>query len=315
MARPKWSWATMRPGRQDPAQERNRAGWHWGSSGPRSPALISSRRHRPARSLRTFQPSQGRRWRIPVPAPASSALAPWDSSSEWNSGSSEADGRFCFVPGTTRDLEDDQEEERVDVVTEEAALKNILEQLPGQEKDEAQQLMFLHAIHPACLAAQQRGQDTLETHCCKAAVEERIVELIEELPDDSPPGAVLSNSLIAVGNLSTMTPTLEPALETHLLRAALHAVFTLGTEKDTTQVQDLHRVLPDVLDAMLGNPLAKSPDTNRLHYTLENSSEFLRMAHHVAQLALFVGDPAKDITQQAREAVYRLYQLLLHQRD
>ncbi|XP_074985182.1 uncharacterized protein LOC142072428 [Caretta caretta] len=235
-------------------------------------------------------------------------------SSEWDSASSEADGRFCFVPGTTRDLEDDQEEERVDVVTEEAALKNILEQLPGQEKDEAQQLMFLHAIHPACLAAQQRGQDTLETHCCKAAVEERIVELIEELPDDSPPGAVLSNSLIAVGNLSTMTPTLEPALETHLLRAALHAVFTLGTEKDTTQVQDLHRVLPDVLDAMLGNPLAKSPDTNRLHYILENSSEFLRMAHHVAQLALFVGDPAKDITQQAREAVYRLYQLLLHQR-
>ncbi|XP_043404353.1 uncharacterized protein LOC122466163 [Chelonia mydas] len=170
---------------------------------------------------------------------------------------------------TTRDLEDDEEEERVDVLTEEAALKNILEQLQGQEKDEAQQLMFLHTINPACLAAQQRGQDTLEPHCCKAAVVERIVELIEELPDDSPPGAVLANSLIAVGNLSTMTPALEPELETHLLRAALHAVFTLGTEKDTAQVQDLHRVLPDLLDAMLGNPLAESPDTNRLHYILE----------------------------------------------
>ncbi|KAG6939861.1 hypothetical protein G0U57_021844, partial [Chelydra serpentina] len=97
--------------------------------------------------------------------------------------------------------------------------------------------MFLRAIHPACLAAQQRGQDTLEPHCCEAAVVERIVELIEELPDDSPPGAVLASSLIAVGNLSTMTPALEPELQTHLLRAALHAVFTLGTEKDTTQVQ------------------------------------------------------------------------------
>ncbi|KAG6922097.1 hypothetical protein G0U57_003898, partial [Chelydra serpentina] len=126
--------------------------------------------------------------------------------------------------------------------------------------DEAQQLAFLHAIFPACLAARQRGQDSLEPHCCKAAMVERIVELTGELPEDSQPGSVLANSLIAVGNLSTMTPALEPELQTHLLRAALHAVFTLGMEKDTTQVQDLHRVLPDLLDAMLGNLLAESPD-------------------------------------------------------
>ncbi|CAM2111173.1 unnamed protein product [Caretta caretta] len=197
------------------------------------------------------------------------------------------------------DSEDD-EEEQVDVATEEAALKNIQEQLQGREK-----------------------------------------ELIEELPDNSPPGAILANSLIAVGNLSTMTPALEPDLETYLLRAALHAVFTVGTEKDTTQVQDLHRVLPDLLDAMLGNLLAEALDTGRLHYILEhinywivsrvsqerarairsstlpefdNSAEFPRMGHHVAQLALFIGDPAKDISRQAREGVYLLYQLLLHQR-
>ncbi|XP_074983181.1 maestro heat-like repeat-containing protein family member 7 isoform X3 [Caretta caretta] len=200
----------------------------------------------------------------------------------------------------SRDSEDD-EEEQVDVATEEAALKNIQEQLQGREK-----------------------------------------ELIEELPDNSPPGAILANSLIAVGNLSTMTPALEPDLETYLLRAALHAVFTLGTEKDTTQVQDLHRVLPDLLDAMLGNLLAEALDTGRLHYILEhinywivsrvsqerarairsstlpefdNSAEFPRMGHHVAQLALFIGDPAKDISRQAREGVYLLYQLLLHQRS
>ncbi|CAM2105973.1 unnamed protein product [Caretta caretta] len=75
-------------------------------------------------------------------------------------------------------------------------------------QDEAQQLMFLHAIHPACLAAQQRGQDTLEPQCCKTAVVERIV--------------------------------------------------------------DLHRVLSELLDAMLGNLLAESPDTARLHYILEH---------------------------------------------
>ncbi|XP_043372052.1 maestro heat-like repeat-containing protein family member 7 [Dermochelys coriacea] len=251
--------------------------------------------------------------------------------------------------GTARDAEDEEEEDWVDVVKEEAALKNIQEQLQGREKDEVQQLLFLQAIHPASLAAQQRGQDTLEPHCCKAAVVERIVELNEERHDDNPPGAVLANSLIAVGNLRTMTPTLEPELESHIVQAALYAVFTLGTEKTTTQVQDLHRVLPDLLDAMLGNLLAESPDTNRLYYILEhincwilsrvsqersrairsstallrstitlpefdNSAQFPRMGHHVAQLALFVGDPAKDISCQAREGVYWLYQLLLHQR-
>ncbi|XP_037769249.1 maestro heat-like repeat-containing protein family member 1 isoform X3 [Chelonia mydas] len=146
-----------------------------------------------------------------------------------------------------------------------------------------------------------------------------------------------------------MKPALEPALETHLLRAALHSVFTLGTEKDTTDIQALHKVIPEVLDAMLGNLLAESPDTDRLHFILEHvnlwvvsrvsqerarairsstallrytvtlpefdiSAEFPRMGHHVAQLALFVSDPDKDISRQAREGTYRLYQLLLQQR-
>ncbi|XP_030416822.1 maestro heat-like repeat family member 5 [Gopherus evgoodei] len=44
------------------------------------------------------------------------------------------------------------------------------------------------------------------------------------------------------------------------------------------------------------------------------SAEFPRMGHHVAQLALFVSDPDKDISRQAREGTYRLYQLLLQQR-
>ncbi|XP_043384428.1 maestro heat-like repeat family member 5 [Chelonia mydas] len=174
-------------------------------------------------------------------------------------------------------------------------------------------------------------------------------ELIEELPDDSSPSAILAHSLAAVGYLCTMKPALEPALETHLLRAALHSVFTLGTEKDTTGIQALHKVIPEVLDAMLGNLLAESPDTDRLHFILEHvnlwvvsrvsqerarairsstallrytvtlpefdiSAEFPRMGHHVAQLALFVSDPDKDISRQAREGTYRLYQLLLQQR-
>ncbi|XP_074925089.1 protein MROH8-like [Chelonoidis abingdonii] len=38
------------------------------------------------------------------------------------------------------------------------------------------------------------------------------------------------------------------------------------------------------------------------------------MGHQVAQLALFVSDPDKDISRQAREGINRLYQLLLQQR-
>ncbi|XP_044878120.1 uncharacterized protein LOC123373274 isoform X1 [Mauremys mutica] len=38
-----------------------------------------------------------------------------------------------------------------------------------------------------------------------------------------------------------------------------------------------------------------------------------QMGHHVAQLALFVSDPDQDISRQAREGTYRLYQLLLQQ--
>ncbi|XP_039367848.1 uncharacterized protein LOC120389382 [Mauremys reevesii] len=64
---------------------------------------------------------------------SSSARSPWDSSSACDSDGSLADGRFCFVQGTARDSEDEKEEEEEweDMVTEEAALKNIREQLPG----------------------------------------------------------------------------------------------------------------------------------------------------------------------------------------
>ncbi|XP_043352973.1 uncharacterized protein LOC122456608 [Dermochelys coriacea] len=148
------------------------------------------------------------------------------------------------------------------------------------------------------------------------------------------------------GHLSTMKPALEKDLETHLLRAVLHSVFTLGTEKDTTYIQALHKVMSEVLDAMLGNLLAESPD--RLDYILEHvnfwivsrvsqerarairsstallrytvtlpefdiSAEFPRMGHHAAQLALFVSDPDKDSSRQARKGTYRLDQLLLQQ--
>ncbi|XP_050771930.1 maestro heat-like repeat-containing protein family member 7 [Gopherus flavomarginatus] len=146
-----------------------------------------------------------------------------------------------------------------------------------------------------------------------------------------------------------MKPALQPDLASRLLKAALGSVFTLGTEMDTIDIQALHKVIPELLDAMLGNLLAESPDADRLHFILEHvspwivsrvpqeraraiksstallrytvtlpefdiSAEFPSLGHHVAQLALFVSDPDQDISRQAREGTYRLYQLLLEQR-
>ncbi|XP_034647453.1 uncharacterized protein LOC117888296 isoform X4 [Trachemys scripta elegans] len=130
-----------------------------GQQRPQEPSPDSQQEASPCPVTEDLPASPGQEVEDPCPTTSSSARSPWDSSSAWDSGSSEADGRRCFVLGTARDS-GDEEEEWVDVATEEAALNNSREQLQGGEK-----------------------------------------ELIEELPDNSPPGAVLANSLIAVGNL------------------------------------------------------------------------------------------------------------------
>ncbi|XP_044889094.1 maestro heat-like repeat-containing protein family member 7 isoform X1 [Mauremys mutica] len=345
--KPRCSWLRMRFCGQDPAQEGRRAGRLWGllcgQQRPQEPSPHSQQGASPCPGSEDLSAPSDQEVEDPSTSTIGSAR---DSSSAWGSSSSDASGRCCIVPGTPTES---AAEEWLEMTTEEAALKVIREQLQGRDKDEGQQLRFLRAIYPACLAAQDRGQDTLEPHCCKAAVVERIVELIEELPKDSPPSAILASCLAAVGNLSTMKPALEPELESRLLRAALGSVFSLGTETDATDIQAPHKVMPELLDAVLGNLLAESPDADRLHFILEHvnrwivsrvpqeraraiksstallrfavtlpefdiSAEFPRLGQHVAQLALFVSYPDEDISQQAMEGTYRLYQLLLEQR-
>ncbi|XP_039368041.1 uncharacterized protein LOC120389956 isoform X5 [Mauremys reevesii] len=138
-----------------------------GSNGPRIPDLISSRRHRPAWSLRTFQPSQGRRWRIPVPAPAARP----------------APRGTTAVPGTQ-------------TAVRQMDTSGLFQGPPGTRR-----------------RRRRRRNGWMLSQSSKTSESSSRAEK------------------------STMTPALEPELETHLLRAALHEVFTLGMEKDTTQVQ------------------------------------------------------------------------------
>ncbi|XP_065436248.1 uncharacterized protein LOC135980113 isoform X1 [Chrysemys picta bellii] len=127
-----------------------------GQQRPQEPSPDSQQEASPCPVTEDLPASPGQEVEDPCPTTSSSARSPWDSSSAWDSGSSEADGRRCFVLGTARDS-GDEEEEWVDVATEEAALNNSREQLQGGEKEEAQQLVFLHAIHPASRCTAERA--------------------------------------------------------------------------------------------------------------------------------------------------------------
>ncbi|XP_043355554.1 uncharacterized protein LOC122457002 [Dermochelys coriacea] len=176
----------MQLGRQDQAQEGSQAGWFWGflcgKHWHQEPSPDSQQETLPCLVTEDLPASPGKEVKDPCPSTTSSAHSPWDSSRSWESGSSEADGCCCFVPGAPRDSLEEVEK-GVGMAKEETALQVLLEQLQGREQphswwvqDEAEQLRFLHTITPLCIAAQQRGQDTLEPHCSKAAVVERIVQ-------------------------------------------------------------------------------------------------------------------------------------------
>ncbi|XP_074975204.1 uncharacterized protein LOC142068990 [Caretta caretta] len=130
--RPRWSWPRLRFGRQDPAQEGRRAGWLWGwlcgQQRPQEPSPPSHQEASPCPLSEALPAPAGQEGEGPWPSTGSSA---WDSGSTWASGSSQADGRHGFVPGTPLDSE---QEEGVDVAKDEAALKVIREQLQCRDK-------------------------------------------------------------------------------------------------------------------------------------------------------------------------------------
>ncbi|XP_043399876.1 uncharacterized protein LOC122465237 [Chelonia mydas] len=112
-ARPKWSCPRMRLGRQDSDKEGSQAGWLWGllcgKHGPQEPSPDSQQEALPCPVTEDVPACPGQKVEEPCPSTSNSARSPWDSSSTWESGSSEAEVRRCFVPGTARDSEDEEE--------------------------------------------------------------------------------------------------------------------------------------------------------------------------------------------------------------
>ncbi|XP_075770405.1 uncharacterized protein LOC142823353 [Pelodiscus sinensis] len=236
-------------------------------------------------------------------------------------------------------------QERVDSRVEEVAIYDIEEQLHTRDTSPAALQRFLLAIPLACLAALQRGEDTLAPRCCKDTMMARIVEIME----DSPPPLVLADCLNAACSLSTLQPPLRAQLLSPLLTAAVGQTVSGDWQQEPIHTQQFIRALPYDLQALLASLLAESPDTARLQLIMEhlspwlesrlpqeraralgsttallgvattlpgfdNSADWPRMGHHVAQLGLFISDPSEDVSRLAREGVHSLYQLLLHHR-
>ncbi|XP_065435784.1 maestro heat-like repeat-containing protein family member 1 [Chrysemys picta bellii] len=73
-----------------------------------------------------------------------------------------------------------------------------------------------------------------------------------------------------VCSLSKLKPPLSLELESRLLSALLHQIFTMGTGNDTTHFRALHKSYLQSLDSMLRGLLSETPSLEKLQHLLEH---------------------------------------------
>ncbi|XP_039366849.1 uncharacterized protein LOC120388821 [Mauremys reevesii] len=168
---------------------------------------------------------------------------------------------------TKKSLAKEEEEEDLSPIT---VIQQHLQGGAELVADRAEQLCFLHAVPRLCFSAQKQGRDTLEPPVSKAALVESIVELIENLPGPSEPSSIMPSSMAAVCSLSKLKPPLALELESHLLRALLNRMCTLGTGQDTTHFRALHNNYSQSLDILLRGLLTETPTMEKLQHLLEH---------------------------------------------
>ncbi|KYO26224.1 transcriptional repressor NF-X1 isoform C [Alligator mississippiensis] len=241
-----------------------------------------------------------------------------------------------------------EQEQREDYTyLEEPALSVILWHLQSTDQTVKEGLTFLRAVPTLCLATMERGEDTLEPPCCKAALVERIVVLIDKLSQcKEEPSTILPYSMAAVFILSK----LKPALESRLLYTALHKTFLMATGHNSQHIQGMQWISVEYLEATLRCLLAPAPSLARLqfigqHLTLwlqlederdrataikittsllcfavsllpqfEDSPKVPQVGDLVALLGLCISDPVEEISRQAKEGLSHLYKILMHQK-
>ncbi|XP_025049661.1 uncharacterized protein LOC102368833 [Alligator sinensis] len=150
--------------------------------------------------------------------------------------------------------------------------------------------------------------------------------------------------------LSTLKPALEPALELHLLHTALQNTFLTATGHNSQHIQGMKQISVEYLEAMLRCLLATAPSWARLHFIgqhlilwlqlqderdratamrvttsllcfavslhpqFEDSPKVLQVGDLVALLGLCISDPVEEISRQAKEGLFHLYKILVHQK-
>ncbi|CAI5762020.1 Hypothetical predicted protein [Podarcis lilfordi] len=232
------------------------------------------------------------------------------------------------------------------------AVNIILKRMEEEDKskqDENGDISFLSAISALCIATQHKRRNKLKLLYTKDELTEAVVVVMEKLPVHSVPTSVLPCCMVAIYNLSKIKPPLDPELESCVLRLAMHGVFTMDIGTGGATKQALYRTTSATLEILLRSLLAEDPTTKHLlrilkhiHFwihskykverirAIKSSAALLRFAvlmpdfdatcklpelgHHVAELAICIGDPQAAVSRHAKESIFRLYELLLHQK-
>ncbi|XP_059578301.1 uncharacterized protein LOC132248624 [Alligator mississippiensis] len=352
--RPRWRWPRIQLGRKGPALPETQA------QPPRSSS--PSPKHSSQDPSPEAQPKATPHvaWEEKPGSPGQELHRPCfklgSSSSREDSDSSQEAVGLQQHAATTRDtvlpFYKAEEEQREDFTyLEEAALSVILRHLQSTDQTVNEGLTFLRAVPTLCLATMERGEDSLEPPCCKAALVERIVVLIDKLSQcEEEPSTILPYSMAVVCILSKLKPALEPALESRLLYTTLHKTFLMATGHNSQHIQGMQRISVEYLEATLRCLLATAPSLARLqfigqHLTLwlqvederdratamkittsllcfavsllpqfEDSPKVPLVGDLVALLGLCISDPVEEISRQAKEGLSHLYKILLHQK-
>ncbi|KAL8207364.1 UNVERIFIED_CONTAM: hypothetical protein K2H54_055419 [Gekko kuhli] len=139
--------------------------------------------------------------------------------------------------------------------------------------------------------------------------------LMANLPERSAPNTTLICAMFAIQNLSKIKPPLPPDVESGVLRFALHGVLSVDVEDASTHSQAIYKTSSDTLQAMLKGLLDEAPTTGHLLFILEDFDDLPSLGRHVAELALCLTDFSQDVSEQAREGIMCLYNVLLHRNE
>ncbi|XP_059579506.1 maestro heat-like repeat family member 5 [Alligator mississippiensis] len=277
--RPRWRWPRIQLGRQGPAPTESQAQPPHSSSPKHSsqdPSPKAQPKATPHVAWEEMPGSPGQELHRPCFKLSSS------SSREDSDSSQEAVGLQQHA-ATTRDTilpfyRAEQKQREDFTYLEEPTLSVILWHLQSTDQTVNEGLTFLRAVPTLCLATMERGEDTLEPPCCKAALVERIVVLIEKLSQcEEEPSTILPYSMAAVCILSKLKPALEPALESRLLYTALHKTFLMATGHNSQHIQGMQRMTVEYLEATLRCLLATAPSLARLQFIGQHLTLWLQL--------------------------------------